>query len=171
MEGRVNYLIDCLKEYADQIDQEMVCSIEPRSQRNLLHWMVAISPWVSLAQSRKRLNVLHDYGLSVFTRDGDGRTVMELAASNRHVKDNCLIEALREMEKKERELYAMIATKQQVLHGLGLPREISERVQPYPPTWRKREEDTADWFYRRRPPHGSTHTSWDFMSRWHPFDE
>jgi hypothetical protein len=53
------------------------------------------------------------------------------------------------MERTERELYAMFATKHQVLHGLGLSRELSEIVKPYPKTWRGREADTADWFYNR----------------------
>jgi hypothetical protein len=149
MRGRVDSIIDLLNDHRAHIEDEIVYAMEPISQRNFLHWMVAVSPWGSLKQSLKWLNVLHEYGLSVFTPAGDGRTVMELAASNPNVRDNRLIEALREMEKKERELYAMFATKHQVMHGLGLPREISERVQPYPKTWREREADTADWFYNR----------------------
>jgi hypothetical protein len=171
MRDRLGALMADLKNYKDQIPSEVICAIEPRTQRNLFHWMAAISPWPSLGQSLEWLDVLHKFGFSVFTRDGDGRTAMELAANNPYVKNNCLTIALREMEKKERELYAMFATKHQVMHGLGLPREVSERVQPYPKTWRKREEDTADWFYNRRPPHVSAHTSWDFMSKWHPFNE
>ncbi len=126
--------------------------MEPSSQRNFLHWMVAATSWVSLEQSRRRLNVLHEYGISVFTRDGYGRTVMELAASNhwQYVRDNCLMKALREMEEKERELYAMIATKQQVLQGKGVPPEIAARVRPYPSTWDKREAYAADWQAKRR---------------------
>lgn len=149
MRGRVDSIIDLLKDHRAHIEDEIVYAMEPISQKNFLHWMAAVSPWGSLKQSLKWLNVLHEYGLSVFTRDGYGHSAIELAASNPNVRDNRLIEALREMEKKERELYAMIATKHQVMHGLGLPREISERVQPYPKTWRGREADTADWFYNR----------------------
>lgn len=166
---RVHSWIRAIEDRRDQIPSEVVCAIEPRSQRNLLHWMAAISAWPSLGKCLDWLEVLHEYGVSVFTPDGDGHTAVELAASNRHVKDNCLIAILRPTEERERRLHEMIATKYQVMNGLGFPREISERVLPYGDAWLQREKDTAKWFYRRRAPHVSAHTSWDCMSKWHPF--
>jgi hypothetical protein len=146
---RADVLIDNLKERRHQITDEVVCAIEPITGRNLLHWMVAVCSWKSLEQSRQRLETLHAYGVSVFTRTRDGHTVMELAAYNQDVKDNCLSVVFCEMEEKERNMYAMIATKQQVLHGRGVPPEIAARVRPYPPTWDKREAYAADWQARR----------------------
>jgi hypothetical protein len=157
IEETVQFLIRTLRDNRDYIGDDVVCSIEPRSQQNLLHWMVANCPWNTLRRSQQWLTVLHEYGLSVFKPAGDGRTAMELAASNQDVTDNCLMEALLEMKEKERNVYAMIATTQQAMRGMGLSKDTIAHIHAFKESQRKREAATAEWYDRRlsRAPHNN----------------
>ena len=164
--NRADRIMDLLKDHRDHIEDEVVCAIEPITQRNLLHWMVAVCRWHNPIKSQRWITVLHDYGLKTSTRTGDGRTVMELAESNPYVRGSCLFDALRDMQAKESELYARIAATQQAMRGRGLAPDTVALIRPFGSAWRPREEATANWFDRRR---ATTSASWDLMSDWHPF--
>jgi hypothetical protein len=165
---KVHLLMDFLRDHKDHINHEVVRTIEPISGRNLFHWMVAATPWKFPRQCRKWINTLHAYGFKTYTRAGDGHTVMELARSKSR-ENPLLIDALREMQEMERNVRVMIATKNQAMQTMGLSRELAERVRSYGPAWDDYEARGAAWEYRR--PRASTHTAWDFMSDWHPFDD
>jgi hypothetical protein len=166
--GQVTSLMDFLRDHKDHINHEMVRAIEPISGRNLFHWMVAATPWDFHARSLIWINTLHAYGFKTYTRTRDGHTVMELARS-KSSENPLLIDALRTMQEMERNVRVMIATKNQAMRTMGFPLEIAERVRSYGPAWDDYEARGASWEYRR--PRASTHTAWDFMSDWHPFDD